>query len=594
MANETFLGWMMHILQTKEGLVSFSTSADSSLQRFDVVLASFLQKPGLPFADVLPEEAIQAAFEEEGAAFGQEDDAVYTPALTLWTFLSQVFFKEEQRSCLAAVSRLIVLLVSLGRKACSDNTGAFCRARAKLPEAAFPRLVYQVADGCEDALPDDWRWKSRRTYLVDGCTVSMSDTPENQAVYPQPNSQQEGLGFPLARLVVMLSLVTGMLSGLAIGPYSGKETGETALFRQLLDRLREGDVVVADCYFCSYFMICLLLERGVDLVSRLHQCRTADFRRGQRLGAGDHIVEWPRPPRPEWMDEATYARMPASIRIREVEVAVPQPGFRVDVFVVATTLLDAQEYTRADLAELYRTRWLAELDIRAIKCSLGMDVLRCKTPEMVRKEIWACLLGYNLVRHTMLQAAYESGCSPRCMEDEPVSAEDACAAARESNSSPRRADEERARAEDACAAAAGSNSSPRCREEDRVRTADSGARELEPNRSPRCLEKEPTPSREVGAAMQEPECSPRQLSFTAAMQKLAASWVLAPSFTKTMADELRRANHKHLRKHRVGHRPNRVEPRAIKRRPKPHKLLTQPRAEARAALRSRPATRAAA
>src|SRR6185437_14523414 len=115
----------------------------------------------------------------------------------------------------------------------------------KLSEPALCRIVYQVADGCEDAVPDHWRWKGRRTHLVDGFTVSMPDTVENQDAYPQPNSQEDGLGFPLARAVAMLSLVTGMLSGLAIGPYSGKETGETALFRQLLERLSAGDVVVA-------------------------------------------------------------------------------------------------------------------------------------------------------------------------------------------------------------------------------------------------------------------------------------------------------------------------------------------------------------
>lgn len=147
--------------------------------------------------------------------------------------------------------------------------------------------------------------KNRRTHLVDGYTVSMPDTPENQAAYPQPNTQQPGVGFPLVRLVVMLSLATGMVGGLAIGPYSGKETGETALLRQLFDRLRQGDVVVADCYYCSYFMICLLMELRVDLVARLHHKRTADFNRGQRLGPGDHVVEWPRPARPEWMDEET-------------------------------------------------------------------------------------------------------------------------------------------------------------------------------------------------------------------------------------------------------------------------------------------------
>lgn len=516
--------------------MSFSTSARSLPERFGLILAALLQKPGLPFADVLPEEDIQAAFEEEGAVFGQEDDAVFTPALTLWAFLSQVFFKGEGRSCVAAVSRVIVLLVSLGRKACSDNTSAYCRARAKLPESALRRIVYQVADRSELAAPNHWRWKGRRTHLVDGCVVSMPDTPDNQAAYPQPNSQKEGLGFPQARLVLMLSLVTGMLSGMAIGPCMGKETGETALFRQLLARLSAGDVVVADRYFSSYFMICLLLACGVDLVSRLHQKRTVDFRRGKSLGPGDHLVEWQRPPRPDWMDEATYERMPASISIREVEIAVPQPGSRVEVFVVVTTLLDAEKYTRDDLAELYHERWLAELDIRAIKCSLGMDLLRCKTPEMVRKEIGACLLAYNLVRHTMLQAAYASGRSPRDLE------------------------EDRAKVEEACPAAA----QPPC--------------------SPRCLKGERAKAGEACRAAPEGECLPREISFTAAMQQLAAGWICAPSFNEAMSDELRRANQKHLPNHRVRNRPNRVEPRAIKRRPKPHKLLTKPRAESRADL----------
>ena len=468
--------------------MSFSTSLHALPQQFRLVLASLLQTPGLPFADSLCEESIQTAFQEEGVAFGQEDDEVYSPALTLWAFLSQMLFKEEQRSCTAAVSRVIVLLVSLGRKPCSDNTGAYCRARAKLSESVLRRLVYDVAEGCEAAVPDDWRWMGRRTFLVDGFTVSMPDTPHNQEAYPQSSSQQEGLGFPLLRGVVLLSLATAMVTGLATGPCVGKETGETALLRELFNRLRRGDVLVGDRYYCSYFMICLLKELGVDVVTRLHQCRTADFRRGKRLGPGDHRVRWLRPPRPDWMDEETYQSMPESIEVREVEVAVSQPGFRVDVFVVVTTLLDAKEYTRKDLAELYHKRWLAELDIRAIKCSMGMEVLRCKSPAMVRKEIWTHLLAYNLVRRTLLQSAL------KC------------------------------------------------------------------------------------------ERSPRQISFTAALQKLAASWVHGPSLNDEAATALMHTYCEQLPGHRVGHRPNRVEPRAIKRRPKPHDLLTKPRAEARAAV----------
>ncbi len=470
--------------------MSFSTSRRSLPERFQLILASFGQKPGLAFSEALSEEAIQAAFDAEGVAFAQEDDEIYTPALTLWAWSSQPLFKGEQRSCGAAVARVVALLIALGREPCSDNTGAYCRARAKLPEVVIRRLVHEVAERCERAVLAEWLWKDdRHVFLVDGTTVTMPDTPENQKTYPQNPVQQEGLGFPIVRILLMLSLATGMATGMALGPYSGKETGETALLRQLLDRLKTGDVVLGDRYFCSYFMICLLQERGVHVVTRLHQKRRADFLRGKSLGAGDHVVEWPRPERPEWMDEATYERMPASLTVREVEVKVPpRKGFRPDVLVVVTTLLDAEETTRDDLAQLYRGRWSAELDIRAIKCSLGLDVLRCQSPEMVRKEIWIGLLAYNLIRQTILQSAL------------------------------------------AC---------------DKL---------------------------------------PRQLSFTAAMQKIAASWVLAPLLSAAEMSVLIETNQKHLAKHRVGHRPDRVEPRANKRRPKVLALLNKPRAQAKAEL----------
>jgi putative transposase len=456
--------------------------------RFGLVLRSFLQHQGLPFAQALPAETIQQAFDDEGVSFGQGEGDVYTPALTLWAFLSQVLFKEEQRSCLAAVARVIVLLVALGKRPCSDDSGAYCRARAKLPVPILRRLTVQVADGCEQQVPDEWLWKGRHVHLVDGSTISMPDTPANQAEYPQPTTQEPGLGFPMARLVVLLSLATAMVKDLAIGPYAGKETGETALLRELLERFKRGDIMLADRYFCSYFMMALLLEQGVDLLTRLHQARTADFRRGTRLGPGDHLVEWQRPAKPEWMDQETYDRMPASIRVREVEVQVQQPGFRVDSFVVVTTLTDAEQYSRDDLAELYHQRWLVELDIRTIKCTLGLEVLRCKSPEMVRREFWTGLLAYNLIRQTMLQAALQAGRSPR------------------------------------------------------------------------------------------------QLSFTAALQKIAASWNTILVCQDAAALLLIEIHLGDLATHQVGNRPDRVEPRAKKRRPKPQRLLMQPRQQARAAL----------
>lgn len=471
--------------------MSFYHGCKTLPYQFRLVLASFLQSDGLPFADVLPEEEIQQACDEEGVSFGcgeDEQDTVYTPAVTLWAFLSQIFHRDEQRSCLAAVARVAVLLVALGRKPCSTNTGAYCRARAKLPEPVLRRVTLGVAEGCEKAVPSGWLWHNRHVKLVDGTTVSMPDTEANQAEYPQQSGQEEGVGFPIARMVVLLSFVTGMLCDLAMAPYQGKETGEPALFRELLAGLAAGDIVLADRYYCSYFMIALLKESGIDFVVRLHQARTANFRRGRRLGKKDHLVRWVRPPKPPWMDQETYDRMPESIEVREVLARVDRPGFRTQSLVVVTTLCDADEYPAEEIAALYRGRWLAELDIRAIKTTLGMDILRCKTPEMVRRELWTHLLAYNLIRRSILQSAEASGRQPR------------------------------------------------------------------------------------------------GLSFTAAMQSIAASWEVAPLADPSTFRSLVHTHLRNLAGHRVGHRPDRVEPRAIKRRPKPHRLLTQPRAAARLAL----------
>ncbi len=164
-------------------------------KQFRLVLVSFLQRPGLPFADALTEEAIHKAFDDEGASFAEDDEAVYTPALTLWAFLSQVLFKDEQRSCVAAVARVMVLLVALERGPCSSNTGAYCRARGKLSETVIRRLAVDLADGCERQLDPARLWHGRHVYLVDGTTVSMPDTPKNQEAYPQPTQQPQWLGF---------------------------------------------------------------------------------------------------------------------------------------------------------------------------------------------------------------------------------------------------------------------------------------------------------------------------------------------------------------------------------------------------------------
>lgn len=243
----------------------------------------------------------------------------------------------------------------------------------------------------------------------------MPDTAANQAVYPQSRAQQPGLGFPVARMVVLFCLATGAVLDAALGPCRGKRTGENALLRTLADSLQPGDVLLVDRYFGGWFDLALWQRHGVDVVGRLHQLRQADFRKGQRLGTQDHVVAWPKPPRPDWLDESSYAALPEHLQVRELKVHIAVAGFRVRQLVIVTTLLDEQAYPARELACLYRMRWHAELDLRSLKVVLGMDVLRCKSPDMVRKEIWAHLLAYNLIRGVMARAADSAGMCPRTL-----------------------------------------------------------------------------------------------------------------------------------------------------------------------------------
>jgi hypothetical protein len=200
-----------------------------------------------------------------------------------------------------------------------------------------------------------------------------------------------------------------------MGPYSGKETGEHALLRQLLGGLQSGDVLLGDCYYASFFLIAMLMQMGVDAVFPMHASRDCDFRRGKRLGKKDHLVSWKKPAKPKWMNLETYKEFPDTIMVREVAVSSGSQGFRAKTRVMVTTFVDAKEVTKTDLGDLYDCRWFVEISLKAIKETMGMDILRAKTPEMVRKEIWAHLLAYNLIRKIMAQAASRHGKNPRSL-----------------------------------------------------------------------------------------------------------------------------------------------------------------------------------
>jgi hypothetical protein len=429
--------------------------------------------------NVLPAQELAHAVQEE---VGVWRDRRYAPLVALRLFVEQVLHTDH--ACQDVVVRYASERVAQGEAQVSLSSGPYCNARRRLPLGLVERLGKSVGERLQEGCAQGWRWRGRPVKIVDGTTVTMPDTEENQARYPQHGVQKPGLGFPIARLVALISLGCGVVLDWAMGPCKGKQTGEDALFRQLYRTLSRGDIVLADCYHCSYFTVAVLYLMGVDVLTRQHARRVTDFRRGERLGKRDHLVTWKRPARPQWMEEEVYAQIPEELTVRETKVAQ---------WVLVSTLIDPVQVSKQELNLLYVQRWHIELDLRAIKTVMGMEILRCKSPQMVQKEVGAFFLAYNLIRAAMAQAA-------------------------------------------ACA-----------------------------------------------------KLLPRQLSFCGAKRMINGFMDLlrgrAARGLIRMFAYLRGAIALLL----LPHRPNRVEPRAVKRRPKPHRLLTELRHVARARLlRARP------
>ena len=378
---------------------------------FEKVTKTFLDDPTLHFTKVLPKEIIDKTFEKYDGLFGGK---FYNTAFVLWAFLLQTLSDDKHRSCSTAVARIVAFCVAAGKSLPDEDTGNYCRARAKLKEKALHELVTLVAKNTASVIPTEWLWKQKHhAKLVDGFTATMPDTPENQARFPQTQQSRKGCGFPIMRVCVVLSLATAMVVDAAFAEYQGKETGESALLRQLFSAFDPGDIAVFDRYCCSYMMLALFGQHGVHVCARINAHRSTDFRCGKRLGKNDCLVTWKRPRRPQWMSEEVYAKIPETMELRMVRYSLVAKGRRSKVIPVVTTLTDPIEYPAEDIAELYGLRWNVELDIRHIKQTLNIDHFRCKSPEMVEREFWVTLLGYNLVRKVMCEAAHFAGVLPR-------------------------------------------------------------------------------------------------------------------------------------------------------------------------------------
>jgi hypothetical protein len=330
-------------------------------------------------------------------------ERLYPPTLALSMFMKQAL--NEDRSCQRAVNDWAAQRVAEGLSVRSVSTGAYCRARTRLPLQMIATLTRASGRVLCERAQSGWRWQGRVVKLADGTGISMPDTAANQGSYPQPTSQAKGVGFPLARLVGVVCLSTGAVLEATIGPHSGKGRSELDLFRTLLSALSPGDVLLADALYCNYFLMATLQEIGVDVLFEQHGTRITDFRRGKALGKRDHHVYWQKPKhRPDWMTPEQYQTFPEQLRVRELRV-----GGRI----LVTTLLSPREACKRELHKLYEKRWNVELDLRCIKTTLRMETLSCKSPEMIEKELWVYLLAYNLIRVLMAQAAHSAGVQPR-------------------------------------------------------------------------------------------------------------------------------------------------------------------------------------
>lgn len=346
-------------------------------------------------------------FETLEALLPDHRERLFPPTETLSLFLAQAM--QPDRSCQRIVNESALTRVVQGLKPCSTHTGAYCRARQRLPVGLVSALTRTTGHLLTANTPQEWQWQGRSVYIIDGTTVTLPDTPENQAAYPQQKSQKPGLGFPIARIVGATCLASGAIVNAAMGAYKGKGGSEHALLRTMLPSFNSGDILLGDALYGSYYLLAECQKRSIDIVFEQQggRKRKADFRRGKQHGHMDHLVTIEKPKqRPEWMSVDAYDALPDELIIRELKIKDK---------ILITTLLNPKEVPKHALKAFYRSRWHIELDIRNIKTTMGMETLSCRTPDMVEKEMWIYFLAYNLIRIIMAESAKLACVLPRTL-----------------------------------------------------------------------------------------------------------------------------------------------------------------------------------
>jgi hypothetical protein len=375
------------------------------------IVAQFKQS----WCQELDDEAIRVACREAGHSWRERE---LGPVTTVKMFLLQILFGN-------------VACNFVPRLAGKDVTGSgYCEARARLPLAALESLLTRATTKMAECVCDTGRWLGHRLFIIDGSSFSMPDTPELRSHFGQSGQQAAGCGFPTAHWLALVHFGSGLFQRVIAGPLRTHDLSGAA---RLHPELAAGDVLLGDRAFCSFTHLALLVGQGIEAVVRAHQRLLVNFRPGRRfavphhgknenkkglprsrwikrLGARDQLVEWFRPVAvPDWMSAESFAALPATLRVRELEYTLARPGFRVRQVTLVTTLLDSQVYTKQHLAEVYGLRWTIETNFDHLKTTMNMNVLRCHSVEGVIKELMMFLLAYNLVRMTMREAARRQG-----------------------------------------------------------------------------------------------------------------------------------------------------------------------------------------
>jgi len=354
-------------------------------------------KLDISLTDILSSENCQRIISESR----EFRDRIYTPLKTILVFIKQIL--NPDKSCKHAVAGMVIEHLVHETKEPSSNTGPYCKARIRLPESTIKNLVNELGEKAKKNSFEKWLWRNRNVHIVDGTTVPMPDTGENRETFLRHTNVAGEVAFPLARIVIIISLSVGTIIDYAIGACKGKGTGEHSLLRTILHRLKNGDVLLGDAYYPSFFLIAALLNLEVDGIFSGKISRKNDFRKGEHLGKNDHLVEWQKPEKPDWMNEETYNAYPKRMCVRE---------FKSNGKTYITTLLHHKKYNKNELAKLYGFRWQIEITIRDIKITMNMNMLSCKTPEMIRKEIGTHFLGYNCIRILMAEACIKYNVIP--------------------------------------------------------------------------------------------------------------------------------------------------------------------------------------